>query len=95
SAVKQDFIMNLKSIHLVCAMQFWLNFFTLSHIGLFDVCFSISWHPTFPFAVALCEQEARQQCMLQSLSVSPSPCHGCLSVLPSVWSRPNYGDADC
>lgn len=69
----------------VCAMQFWPNLFCLSHIGSFDVvCFLIFWHPPLPFAAALCEQEAVQQCLRVSVFVRLSLPSLCLLINPPI-----------
>lgn len=69
----------------LCAMQFWPNLFCLSHIGSFDVvCFLIFWHPPLPFAAALCEQEAVQQCLRVSVFVRLSLPSLCLLINPPI-----------
>lgn len=59
---------------------------SLSHIGLFDVCFPSSGALPFPF----CSGTVRAGGSAAVLALSAHQ-----SSHPSIWSRPNYGDAIC
>lgn len=85
---------------LVCAMQFWPNVSSLSLSLMSDclmlfACYSSSGIPLPPFAAALCNQEAVQQCLRVSVSLPLIALSAHLSSHPSIWSQPNYGDAIC
>ncbi len=58
--------------------------FSLPRVGLFDVVclLFIFWHPPFPFAAALCKQEAVQQCLRVSVCLPHSSL--CLPVYPLI-----------
>lgn len=72
---------------LVCAMQFWPNVSSVS-LSLTSDClmlfasYSSSGIPLLPFAAALCEREAMQQCLRVSMCLSLSLL--CLPVCPVI-----------
>lgn len=84
---------------LVCAMRFWPNVSSLS-LSLTSHCLmlfaSSSGIALLPFAAALCEQEAVQQCLRVSC-VSPPlfALSAHLSSRPSIWNQLNYEDVIC
>lgn len=89
-----DFQLSLCYAVLAECLLFFLSL--MSDCLMLFACYSFtSGIPLPPFAAALCNQEAVQQCLRVSVSLPLIALSAHLSSHPSIWSQPNYGDAIC